>query len=145
MTIQVSGKLTELCNRIREDMAGQRNGMACAAAIPWAHLNGALTSTRTVDQVSEATSRTALADAYAELDSENGSSAAAQLLVAENDWLASHERDLRLRNRSRIRLIAHEVGRRKVFGHVDGPINRVVLQSFKAMAARQSPESVEES
>jgi len=61
----------------------------------------------------------------------------AQAIKVQLDYLAAMERDLRMRYRSRVRMLAHGIARLQSHGLSVGPINRGVVNFVKLLADKQ--------
>lgn len=62
----------------------------------------------------------------------------AQVAKVQIDLMAGMERDLRMRYRSRVRMLAHGVARMQSHGLSVGPINRGIVNFVKLLADRQT-------
>lgn len=93
----------------------------------------------------QAFDRTALNKAYItviqpESEEEARSYRDAQVAKVQIDVLAGMERDLRMRYRSRVRMLAHGVARLQSHGLSIGPINRGIVNFVKILADRRTVE-----
>lgn len=71
-------------------------------------------------------------------DSELSPYGDAQAAKVQLDVMAALERDMRMRTRSRVRMMAHGVARLTSHGLDDGPINRCIVNYMKLLLERRA-------
>jgi hypothetical protein len=85
----------------------------------------------------QAFNRTALNKAYVDSVNEPASYRDLQVSKVQIDLLAATERDLRMRYRSRVRMLAHGIARMQSHGLSIGPINRGAVNFVKLLMERR--------